>query len=314
MEPVLKYATACRLTEGVISFNRQLVLVSSAVLLLGLPILAHASATDDNLQQQYLGKVLTLRQFYAGEKLRFDAAGRLAGSGTPGAWTTDSQLRVEKISLRDGVVHIRGRRLFLFYDSGTQQARDLASLSTDDKKLFSKKKVDEWARKIGKTEIDVECGVEQPEMADIARIMSAVFVAPDEDVATVMPDFWKNYFESKKPRTSPATLEPTIPSLPLTQQPVYRVGGGISAPRATFAPNPPYSDLARQAGYNAVVVLWLIVDANGLPERIWIARPAGMGLDEQAVHTVQMWKFDPSKKDGRPVSVQINVEVSFRLY
>jgi len=29
---------------------------------------------------------------------------------------------------------------------------------------------------------------------------------------------------------------------------------------------------------------------------------------------VKTWKFEPAMKDGHPVSVQINVEVSFRLY
>jgi len=39
-----------------------------------------------------------------------------------------------------------------------------------------------------------------------------------------------------------------------------------------------------------------------------------MGFDEQAVHAVQMWKFEPAMKDGKPVPVMIKVEVNFRLY
>ena len=40
----------------------------------------------------------------------------------------------------------------------------------------------------------------------------------------------------------------------------------------------------------------------------------GMGLDEKAIEAVRNWKFEPAMKDGKPVAVQINVEVSFRLY
>jgi len=29
---------------------------------------------------------------------------------------------------------------------------------------------------------------------------------------------------------------------------------------------------------------------------------------------VRQWKFAPSMKDGRPVPVQVNIEVNFRLY
>ena len=36
-----------------------------------------------------------------------------------------------------------------------------------------------------------------------------------------------------------------------------------------------------------------------------------MGLDEKAIAAVSQWKFEPALKDGRPVPVQINVEVKF---
>ena len=37
-------------------------------------------------------------------------------------------------------------------------------------------------------------------------------------------------------------------------------------------------------------------------------------MDEKAIEAVRQWKFDPAKKDGQAVAVQINVEVNFRLY
>ena len=45
-----------------------------------------------------------------------------------------------------------------------------------------------------------------------------------------------------------------------------------------------------------------------------VARSLGMGLDQKAIEAVRKWKFEPAMKDGRPVAVQINVEVNFRLY
>jgi periplasmic protein TonB len=94
----------------------------------------------------------------------------------------------------------------------------------------------------------------------------------------------------------------------------YRVGGGVSAPRALFAPDPEYSEEARKAKWQGTVVLWVIVGPDGRPRDIRIQRSLGMGLDEKAIEAVRQWKFDPAKKDGQPVAVQINVEVNFRLY
>jgi TonB family protein len=60
--------------------------------------------------------------------------------------------------------------------------------------------------------------------------------------------------------------------------------------------------------------LWLIVDDQGRPRDIRVVRGLGMGLDAKAVEAVKQWKFQPALKDGRPVNVQISVEVGFRLY
>lgn len=94
----------------------------------------------------------------------------------------------------------------------------------------------------------------------------------------------------------------------------YRVGGGVSAPKALYAPDPEYSEEARKAKYQGTVVLWLVVDASGRPQQIRIQRALGMGLDEKAIEAVKQWKFDPARRDGQAVPVMINVEVNFRLY
>ncbi len=95
---------------------------------------------------------------------------------------------------------------------------------------------------------------------------------------------------------------------------VFKVGGGVSAPKAIFAPDPEYSEEARKAKYQGVCVLSLIVGPDGKPRDIHVARSLGLGLDEKAIQAVNQWKFDPAQKDGKPVAVAINVEVQFRLY
>ena len=45
-----------------------------------------------------------------------------------------------------------------------------------------------------------------------------------------------------------------------------------------------------------------------------MVRGLGFGLDQKAIDAVRNWKFNPALKDGRPVDVQISVEVEFHLY
>jgi TonB family protein len=94
----------------------------------------------------------------------------------------------------------------------------------------------------------------------------------------------------------------------------YRVGGGVSAPRAIFDPDPEYSEEARRAKFQGTVLLWVVVGPDGKPRDVRVQRSLGMGLDEKAIEAVRQWKFEPSMKDGHPVAVQVNIEVNFRLY
>ena len=93
----------------------------------------------------------------------------------------------------------------------------------------------------------------------------------------------------------------------------YRVGVGVSPPKAIYTPDPEYSEEARDARYQGTSVLWLIVDPVGKPQKIRVQRALGMGLDEEAVKAVRQWRFQPAQKAGKPVAVVINVEVNFRL-
>jgi TonB family protein len=118
------------------------------------------------------------------------------------------------------------------------------------------------------------------------------------------------------PNTRPSGATSSAPHAP-SGRPitggVYRVGGGVSAPRVLYSPDPEYSDEARRAKYEGTCVLSLIVGPDGLPRDIRVARSLGMGLDEKAIEAVRQWRFQPAMKDGQPVTVAINVEVSFRL-
>ncbi len=96
---------------------------------------------------------------------------------------------------------------------------------------------------------------------------------------------------------------------------VYQVGGGISAPTVLHSVEAEFSDEARRAKYQGVCMVSLIVDAQGNPQDIHVARALGMGLDEKAIEAIKQYKFKPAMKDGKTaVPVMITIEVDFRLY
>ena len=95
---------------------------------------------------------------------------------------------------------------------------------------------------------------------------------------------------------------------------IFRVGGGVTAPRAIYAPDPEFSEEARKAKYQGSVVLSAIIGADGRPHNLRVVRSLGMGLDEKATEAVTHWRFEPAHKGSQPVAVEVNIEVAFRLY
>ena len=96
---------------------------------------------------------------------------------------------------------------------------------------------------------------------------------------------------------------------------LYQIGGRVSAPVVIHSVEAEFSDEARRAKYQGVCLISLIVDAQGNPQNIRVARALGMGLDEKAIAAIRQYKFKPAMKDGKtPVPVMITIEVDFRLY
>jgi TonB family protein len=94
----------------------------------------------------------------------------------------------------------------------------------------------------------------------------------------------------------------------------YSVGNGVSAPIPIYSPEPAYSEEARKAKFGGIVTLWIVVDAQGTVRNVKVAKSLGLGLDEEAVKTVSTWKFKPAMRQGVPVPIRAQVEVSFRLF
>jgi TonB family protein len=97
---------------------------------------------------------------------------------------------------------------------------------------------------------------------------------------------------------------------------LYKVGNGVSAPVPLNTVQVQYTDEARQNKLQGTVLVSLVVNTEGTPQGATIVRSLDPGLDEKALEAVQQYKFTPAieQQTGKPVPVEITLEVNFKLY
>jgi hypothetical protein len=206
---------------------------------------ANGEGVEKQLQSEYQGKVLTLRHFYSAEHLRFGLDGTLVGEAAVGPWAVDGQLLVKSIHLRGRILNIEGRRLFMFFDPDTKGFRDILTVRKDEKvaKQFAAIRNRDLSKQLidqQRVEIEIELVSETPDSKEISSATNAIFLAPGESFADVVPSFWHSYFARQEGRRE---KEPSF------DEPVYRAEQGeASAPHAVYMPDPEYSELAGYSG------------------------------------------------------------------
>ena len=292
--------------------------------------LARGNEVEHHLRNQYRGKVLMERGFYSGAHLVYDSAGNPTAGGRAGDWTTDGFVRIDDIQLSGQRVKIKAIRLMVVSEGG----KGLRLADESGKKGRKSKKP---------IVVEIEAALDSNVSdEDADALMSKIFLSSRDSFADVVPGYWRPCIDesflgknencrfssdmmavpgmttpSRTPTATEMEFSGTAPAGPnATTTPVVlsRVGQGIRPPRATYQPEPSFSEPARKAKYQGVVTMGLIVDKDGLPKKIHITNPLGAGLDAKAVEAVSTWKFQPAEKDGEPVAVQIAVEVDFHLY
>jgi TonB family protein len=97
--------------------------------------------------------------------------------------------------------------------------------------------------------------------------------------------------------------------------------GEIGIPENPFTPaktlfmvNATFSEQARKSKYQGTLGVLFYVGRDGRAHSPKIFHPLGMGLDEQALKVVSMWRFEPARKLDQPVPAKMSIETSFNLY
>ncbi len=128
------------------------------------------------------------------------------------------------------------------------------------------------------------------------------------------------------PNAAPSQSDttPTPPPQPNAQG-IYRVGNGVTAPQPISMPDPEFSEVARRKKIAGDCTVGLIVDTAGIPQNVHVVksiaeglqpklRTAAQSLDEKAVKAVREYRFKPATFEGKPVPVEMSVQVNFQIF
>jgi TonB family protein len=114
--------------------------------------------------------------------------------------------------------------------------------------------------------------------------------------------------------TSSVPMGATLPAQP---EKIYKPGQdtGVTLPRVVREVKPEYTPAAMRARIQGTVWLTTIVLANGDVGDVTVAKSldAEHGLDQQAIDATRQWKFEPGTREGKPVSVEVTIEMTFTL-
>jgi protein TonB len=81
-----------------------------------------------------------------------------------------------------------------------------------------------------------------------------------------------------------------------------------------LSPHPVYPRQARLMGWEGVVVLRLLVNAQGSVAQVTVMTGSGVALlDEAAVDAAWQWRFEPARDGNRPIAMVHEVRFRFRL-
>jgi TonB family protein len=101
------------------------------------------------------------------------------------------------------------------------------------------------------------------------------------------------------------------PMLAQQDDTIYKPGNGVSLPTLVTAVKPRYTADALRRRVSGAVLLQCVVDREGVPTNIEVVQSLDESLDEVARKALQQWRFEPGKKDGKAVLVQIDVKMAF---
>jgi hypothetical protein len=121
------------------------------------------------------------------------------------------------------------------------------------------------------------------------------------------------------------------PAKPASPQPKpdasgkYHAGEGVTLPKLIYSVEPEFSEKLRKKKIAASCVVGLTVDTDGNPKDVHVVssipgledkklRAAVVELQDSCIKPVKLYRFEPGTYQGKPVPVELTVEINFQIY
>jgi TonB family protein len=118
---------------------------------------------------------------------------------------------------------------------------------------------------------------------------------------------------SPSPNPSPSPDASPNPS-PSPQSNAAPAGSGKSMPELVYKMEPKYTAKARKAKVQGIVLVAMVVNAQGVPADVKVIKSLDPKLDENAIKAAKAYRFKPAVENGKPVAKPIKVEVNYQIF
>lgn len=271
---------------------------------------AVAQSTQTDISARVMSKPLYLRGFWTDDELQFDADGHPKRSYATGSFTV-SGFDATKVSLSGNKLKIDGERFGLeFTPEGDTQEYPIP----ESAQYQSNEKAE---KEVPKEQIHIE--IEGVKGGDFGKALDAIFAGDLAELAPSLPTCWQHFagshfgFHGDLGRVSPdATADLQVPGA--SESRPMHIGGSITPPKVLSSVQPDYTEAARHLKMSGKTQVYLWVGEDGRPSHLSIMRPVGLGLDEAAIAAVSKYKFEPATQNGKPVKVDIYMDVDFKIF
>jgi TonB family protein len=257
---------------------------------------ANCQSNVDDVKARLVGQPLYLRDAWMDDDLHFAADGQPEKKYRQGPFT-EAGIDVTQVYLFKAKLHIRGQRMALMFE---EDASKRVSIRTNE---YSG---------------DVSVEIEAPADGDFDKAVTVIFAPDLASLIPSLPLYWqyyaqKHFLDASGGKTPGPTPEATIRASNPNSGSLNHVGGAIKMPVVLHQDEPQFSSVARALKSSGKVLVYLWIGPDGKPSHLTIAKPAAIGLDEQALLAVSKYKFRPATKDGQPITVDLYVEVNFQI-
>jgi TonB family protein len=271
------------------------VLVAGTILLPG--SYAQAQTTEAQISAKLFDKPLFLMGLWADDKLKFDAQGHPMEQYQPAPFTVCG-MHVAKVSLHGSHLKLEGEREGITFDRDGIMTRVTMGVVPNLRE-----------QKPEKLSIEIDNGNSR----DFGPAIDAVLTEDPKQLAPMLPEMWRLYFR-KHFGVLPTAVQPKSIRREEQDDNVTHIGRDVQRPKLIYHAEPQFSEDARKMKYSGNVQVYLQVDEDGSTSHIMVVRPAGLGLDEEAVAAVRQYRFSPATRDGKPVAVDLYIDVNFQIF